>query len=91
MVSTIRYSTFPRTERPASFAEAVIAVFQGKEEIIATAGLEKGLTSDAVLQMLRPELMGLGFSVEQGKMISDKITRPVFFWREWRCHAPVRD
>lgn len=79
VVSTIRYSTFPRTEAPPGFTEAIVAAFKGREVTIATIDLEKGLTSDAILHILRPDLMALGFSVEQGKMISDKIKRPVFF------------
>jgi hypothetical protein len=41
--------------------------------------LAKGLTSDAVLTVLRPSLLGLGFTVEGSKLASDKIKRPVFF------------
>jgi hypothetical protein len=79
VLSTIRYSTFPRTEPPPSFTEALIAVFRKREESIATVDLEKGLTSNAVLQILRSDLMTMGFVVEQGKMVADKIKRPVFF------------
>lgn len=79
MLSTIRYSTFPRTEPPPFFTESVVSVFRAKEETIATSHLEKGLTSDTVLQLLRSELLSLGFIVEQGKMVADKIKRPVFF------------
>jgi hypothetical protein len=79
MHSTIRYSTFPRTEPPPNFTESIVAIFRSEETAIATADLEKGLTSDVVLQRLRPNLMTLGFVVEQGKMVADKIKRPVFF------------
>jgi len=104
MLSSIRYSTFPRTATPPGFTEAIVSAFKGKEETIATVDLEKGLTSDAILHILRPELMAIGFSVEQGKMISDKIKRPVFFGEngaatlqyevdafhpEWRCGLEI--
>jgi len=66
--------------------------------------LDKGLTSDAVLGVLRPELTQLGFAVERGKTAADKIKRPVFFGenglpdlqyeidafhQEWRCGLEV--
>jgi hypothetical protein len=104
VASTIRYSTFPRTELPPIFTEALVAIFQAKENQIATAALQKGLTSNAVLDVLRSELETLGFDVERGKMIGDKIKRPVFFGengvpalqyevdafhREWRCGLEI--
>jgi len=76
----------------------------GREETIATADLAKGLTSDVILHILRPDLMALGFSVEQGKTTLDKIKRPVFFGEngaatlqyevdafhpEWRCGLEI--
>jgi hypothetical protein len=41
--------------------------------------LVKGLTSDAVLAVLHPQLEALGFQVEKGKVREQKIERPVFF------------
>lgn len=79
MTSTIRFSTFPRTEAPPEFTKALVTVFKDREASIATIGREKGLTSDAVLHILKADLMALGFVVEQGKMVADKIKRPVFF------------
>jgi hypothetical protein len=66
--------------------------------------LSKGLTSDQVLNVIRPDLIDLGFSVEAGKLKEDKIERPVFFGvdgeptlryeidayhKEWRCGLEV--
>jgi hypothetical protein len=66
--------------------------------------LEKGLTSDAVLAQLRPDLSSLGFAVELGKTSGTKIKRPVFFGEngapelqyeidafhaEWRCGLEI--
>lgn len=79
MPSTIRFSTFPRTEAPAGFAEDLVRIFREHEQSIATIGREKGLTSDAVLQVLKSDLTGVGFLVEKGKSATDKIKKPVFF------------
>ncbi|MBX7536227.1 hypothetical protein K3175_11225 [Qipengyuania sp. GH1] len=78
-MSTIRFSTFPRTEPPPEFTSSLIEVFELHEATIATLGREKGLTSDSVLVLLRQDLEALGFDVEQGKTGADKIKRPVFF------------
>jgi hypothetical protein len=41
--STIRFSTFPRTEPPPDFIEGVVAVFRQHESEIATEINDKGL------------------------------------------------
>jgi hypothetical protein len=102
--SKIRFSSFPRTEPPPAFTEKIVNVFQAHEPLIGTMSLEKGLTSDAVLAELRPDLSGLGFAVELGKISSAKIKRPVFFGEngapnlqyeidafhaEWRCGLEI--
>ena len=75
----IRFSTFPRTESPADFLGAIVKVFERREQEFSTRELQKGLTSDEVLSLLRPDLNELGFSVEAGKRSAQKIRRPVFF------------
>ena len=75
----IRFSTFPRTQTPPAFLEELIATFEGHADEIGTISRAKGLTSDAVLAVLRPGLVELGFDVEAGKRTEDKIRRPVFF------------
>ena len=77
--SSIRFTAFPLTKPPPSFVEAIAEVFRSKEPKIGTKQLGKGLTSDKVLAVLRPELESLGFEVERGKRKADKIERPVFF------------
>jgi hypothetical protein len=77
--STIRFTSFPRTEPPPSFVPAVVAAFRQSEVSICSEELAKGLTSDQVLQVLRPQLEALGFQVESGKNKEQKIERPVFF------------
>ncbi len=57
----------------------LVALFEEHAREIGTSHLEKGLTSDGVLAVLRPDLIDLGFEVEAGKRTRDKIKRPVFF------------
>lgn len=75
----VQFSTFPRTEPPASFSREVVGVFERHETAIDTEELEKGLKSNDVLAVLRSDLVGLGFEVEAGRRERDKIKRPVFF------------
>ena len=75
----IRFSTFPRTQAPPQFVPDLIERFERHEPDIGTSHQEKGLTSDALLAVLRPDLIDLGFHVEAGKRTKDKIMRPVFF------------
>jgi len=102
--STIRFSTFPRTEPPPGFVEDVVAVFRQFEREIATEVNDKGLKSNDVLAVLAPDLMNLGFQVEASKKKVDKLQRPVFFGEngmptlryeidgyhpEWKCGLEV--
>lgn len=77
--STIRFSSFPRTQPPPSFVPELVAVFLQHEGNISTVALDKGLKSDDVLAVLRDDLVGIGFDVESGKSKADKIERPVFY------------
>jgi hypothetical protein len=74
---TIRFSSFPPTEPPPVFAAELSAVFAKREPECGTSALEKGLTSNQVLTLLRDDLMALGFQVEASKQKNDKIQRPV--------------
>lgn len=78
-MSRIRFSSFPRTEPPPEFVLSVVGIFRRHESGISTTSLAKGLTSDAVLAALRPDLLDLGFEVEAGKRKEQKIERPVYF------------
>ena len=75
----IRFTAFPRTRPPPPFAEALVGVFEAHQAEIGTLDRDKGLTSNAILTRLTPELVGLGFSVEMSKADDAKIKRPVFF------------
>lgn len=103
-MSNIRFSTFPRTEPPPHFTNAIIDVFHSHEPSICTITLAKGLKSDAVLQVVCEDLQGLGFEVETGKKRAEKIHRPVFFGEngqprlqyqidafhnEWKCGLEI--
>lgn len=103
-MSNVRFTSFPRTEPPPQFTREVVEVFRSSEAAICTRTLDKGLTSDAVLAILRPGLQSLGFIVEASKQSGDKIRRPVFFGEngepdlqyeidafhpEWRCGLEI--
>ena len=79
MSTMIRFSTFPRTQTPPRFVPDLIERFERHGEDIGTIHQGKGLTSDALLAVLRPDLVELGFQVEASKRTKDKIMRPVFF------------
>ncbi len=104
MSTTVRFSTFPRTAEPPAFVPSVVKVFSDNESKIGTAGRDKGLSSDAVMAIVRPELVALGFAVEGGKTQAARIRRPVFFGEngapqlqyeidayhsEWRCGLEI--
>jgi hypothetical protein len=104
MASAVRFHYFPQTEPPPSFLGQVVEVFQKREHSISTLELQKGLTSNEVLAVLRSDLIGLGFQVEVSKSEQDKISRPVFFGEngeptltyeidayhpQWRCGLEV--
>lgn len=73
------FSHFPKTSPPPDFVGNLISVFTKHSPAIGTEGLEKGLESDHVLQILRSDLEAEGFQVERGKKKAEKILRPVFF------------
>ena len=104
MQSTIRYICYPRTEPPPDFVVAIAEVFRKHESEIGTQHLDKGLTSDEALSVIRDDLKKIGFDVEESKKSKDKIDRPVFFGEngeptlkyevdayheEWRCGLEV--
>ncbi len=103
-MTTIRYSTFPRTAPPPPFVDEVVGAFRLHEKAIATQVIDKHLKSDVVLGLVAPELVAMGFEIESGKAKSQKIARPVFFGEngipalrfevdgyhpKWRCGLEV--
>lgn len=79
MNSTVRFSTFPRTNPPPQFIAGVVGVFKQHEPTISTIALAKGLESDPVLKVLAGDIANLGFEVEVSKSTKHKIQRPVFY------------
>ena len=77
--TSIRFTSFPRTQPPSAFAADLARVFNKHESAVGTTRLAKGLTSNEVLGVIRDDLVALGFQVEAGKQRTDKIQRPVFF------------
>jgi hypothetical protein len=102
--ASVRFMSFPKTEPPPSFASALAEIFARHEKQVGTHMLDKGLTSNEVLTIIRDDLVQLGFQVEAGKKKEDKIRRPVFFGEggvatlmyeidayhaDWRCGFEV--
>ena len=77
--TSVRFTSYPRTEPPPQFIPTIVEAFRSAEVQIGSEALAKGLTSDAVLAVLHPQLEALGFQVEKGKVREQKIERPVFF------------
>lgn len=82
--SLVRFTSFPRTEPPPHFVPLVVDAFRECEPNICTTSLSKGLTSDAVLEVLGSQLSALGFQIETSKQRRDKINRPVFYGENGR-------
>jgi hypothetical protein len=102
--TTVRFTSLPLTEHPPTFVAQIVSTFREHERDFGTIGLPKGLTSDEVLGLLRPDLKRLGFLIEAGRMKADRISRPVFFGEngrpelqykidayhpEWKCGLEV--
>lgn len=79
MKSLVHFYYFPQTEPPPPFVAQVVGVFRQYEAVVSTATRMKGLTSNEVLGVIRPGLLAVGFETEAGKLVADKISRPVFF------------
>jgi hypothetical protein len=101
---SLHYATFPRTQPPNHFVAPIVGVFSAHATAIATTVLEKGLSSDQVMSILRADLCKLGFDIESGKGAKSKLKRPVFFGQdgrpsrqyeidgfhpEWRCGLEI--
>jgi len=101
--TTLRFTSFPRTEPPPHFLARVIEVFTQHEPIIATHDKSMKLDSNQVLAYLQTDLRGLGFQIENRKR-KEQISRPVFYGEqgkptlkysvdayhgEWRCGLEV--
>lgn len=81
MNSNITYYSYPLTQRPPPIADDVAEAFRAHEEVISTRELSQddSLSSDDVLETVRPDLEVIGFDVEDGKRDVDKVTLPATF------------
>lgn len=73
-----RWSYFPRHLPPPAWVEQFVEVVNDQQLAIDSSKVD-GLSSDAVLTHLRPGLESLGYEVERGKRVADRIRRPVLF------------
>lgn len=87
--ANIHFSTLPLTEAPREFVAKIVRVFDVHKKGISTMELEKGLTSDSVMSLLRDDLCELGFKIEAGKGSAQKIKRAVFFRRRWKAVTTI--
>lgn len=74
-----RFSYYPKNVTAPGWVEPLTASFSRARPEIDTVKLPKGLTSDHVLQAVRPGLEAMGFEVESGKHAHEKVRRPVLF------------
>jgi len=77
-MTTIRFTSLPKTQPPPASIEKVVAVFRHHEASFATKVVNEALDSNGVLSILRPDLVKLGFHVEESKYKAGEIERPVF-------------
>lgn len=71
------YAYYPRWQRAADWVSALAGVFARHQGAIDTA--VGGVVSNAVLALLRLDLVEMGFQVEEGKASDGQLARPVFF------------
>ncbi|MCB9382979.1 MAG: hypothetical protein H6509_00070 [Bryobacterales bacterium] len=68
---------FPRSERPMQIVKDVVKAFSVVSDQIDSDNAD--LSSNTVLKILRPQLLGLGFDVESGKSRDAKVSVPVLY------------
>lgn len=76
----IQYQFFPRSRGINSQMQEIINIFKSVENDISSD--KNDLVSNAVLNLLRPHLNKIGFSVETGKAAENKIDVPVLFGKD---------
>jgi len=77
----INWVYFPKSSPPPGFGLHVVALFEEIADSIDSA-TRVNQHSDTVMARLRPGLEKLGFQVEKGKALEDKIVVPVLFGRK---------
>jgi hypothetical protein len=72
----INWVYFPKSSPPPEFGLLIVALFEELVDAIDSSTIVSQ-HSDAVMARLRPALERIGFRVEKGKSIEDKIVVPV--------------
>jgi hypothetical protein len=80
-IARINWVYFPKSSPPPEFGVLIVALFEDVAADIDST-TRAGQHSDAVMERLRPGLEKLGFRVEKGKSLEDKIVVPVLFGRK---------
>lgn len=75
----INWQYYPKSDTASTELKEVIDVFVGCQAIIDSEQFD--LSSNEVLAVLTPGLLGLGFDVETGKKQIEKVQVPVLFGR----------
>ena len=81
-MQTIRHQFFPVNKKTPEHLVSVIKVFNEYEDKINSH--KHKLDSNAVLEILRKNLEGVGFRIETGKKKNEKIKIPVLFGENGR-------
>lgn len=74
----INWIYYPLSDKPTNLAKQVVTVFE-KHVVEIESTTHVGLTSNDVLKKVAKSLAKIGFSVETGKKVSEKIRVPVLF------------
>ena len=73
-----RWFFYPADQRPPGWCSDFVDVVANARHNIESSSVSS-LTSDIVLEHIRPDLEGLGYEVESGKKANQRIRRPVLF------------
>ncbi len=69
---------YPSATEPPAWVSSVVAAFASAREHLDSR-LNSGVSSNAALAVIRPELVRQGFEIEAGKAKANTIRRPVLF------------
>lgn len=74
-----RWTYFPSNVEPPPWVAEFVDVVAALESTVSTETVKTGLSSDAVLALIAPGLVDLGYTVEDGRKRVGKVRRPVLF------------
>jgi DNA-directed RNA polymerase beta' subunit len=77
MINGLQFQFFPRSRGMTMEMKSITSCFEQEFEKIKSP--EKNLSSNQVLEIIRPHLENIGFTVETGKSRLQKINIPVLF------------